>query len=157
MARCVLAGRLSPGDGFFRSSLAGSPMPTQPTDTSIPSSAIPSEDADSRQPFIDVQGIEGSTLRATDAGLIVFPRGASSADHDGDRRWRYDQLREVSLDAYGSVGVIRATVGSTGGTLPPLPPPPQPINTAPPVAAGLPNLIASPQPARPSPGAWSGA
>ena len=120
-------------------------MPTQPTDTSIPSSAIPSEDADSRQPFIDVQGIEGSTLRATDAGLIVFPRGASSADHDGDRRWRYDQLREVSLDAYGSVGVIRATVGSTGGTLPLLLLEPQQINAARRIVEIIANLMVSAQ------------
>ena len=120
-------------------------MPTQPTDTSIPSSAIPSEDADSRQPFIDVQGIEGSTLRATDAGLIVFPRGASSADHDGDRRWRYDQLGEVSLDAYGSVGVIRATVGSTGGTLPLLLLEPQQINAARRIVEIIANLMVSAQ------------
>ena len=120
-------------------------MPTQPTDTSIPSSAIPSEDADSRQPFIDVQGIEGSTLRATDAGLIVFPRGASSADHDGDRRWRYDQLREVSLDAYGYVGVIRATVGSTGGTLPLLLLEPQQINAARRIVEIIANLMVSAQ------------
>ncbi len=120
-------------------------MPTQPTDTSIPSSAIPSEDADSRQPFIDVQGIEGSTLRATDAGLIVFPRGASSADHDGDRRWRYDQLHEVSLDAYGSVGVIRATVGSTGGTLPLLLLEPQQINAARRIVEIIANLMVSAQ------------
>src|SRR5438128_33532 len=101
---------------FFRSSLAGSPMPTQATDTSIRSYAIHGDDGE--RPFLDVVGIEGSTLRATKAGLTVFPGGTGSTDHDGDRRWRYDQLREVSLDTYGSVGVIRATVSSTGGALP---------------------------------------
>jgi hypothetical protein len=123
-------------------------MPTQATDTSIRSSVVPTDDGDARPPFIDVVGIEGSTLRATDAGLTVYPGGASGAagtDRDGDRRWRYDQLRDVSLDAYGSVGVIRATVSSTGGTLPLLLLEPQQINAATRILEIITNLMASAQ------------
>ena len=68
-------------------------------------------------PFLEVEGIEGSMLRATDEGLIVRHGGRWAARED-DRRWAYDQLAEVRLDAYGPIGVIRATVSSTGGVLP---------------------------------------
>lgn len=121
-------------------------MPTQAIDTSIRSSAIHGDDVD--QPFLDVEGIEGSTLRATKAGLTVLPGGASSADRDGDRRWRYDQLRDVSLDTYGSVGVIRATVSSTGGALPLLLLEPQQINAAKRILEIISNLMQSAQPER---------
>jgi hypothetical protein len=121
-------------------------MDTQAIDTSIRSSVSHSDDGD--QPFLDVEGIEGSTLRATKAGLTVFPGGASGADREGDRRWRYDQLREVSLDAYGSVGVIRATVSSTGGALPLLLLEPQQINAARRILEIISNLMQSAQPER---------
>lgn len=121
-------------------------MHTQAIDTSIRSSAIHGEDGD--QPFLDVEGIEGSTLRATKAGLTVLAGGASSADRDADRRWRYDQLREVSLDTYGSVGVIRATVSSTGGALPLLLLEPQQINAARRILEIISNLMQSAQPER---------
>jgi hypothetical protein len=84
--------------------------------SAIASPGIASDEA--AQPFLEVVGIEGSSLRATPAGLTVFQGGALVSDRAGERRWSYDQLREVRLDAYGSVGVIRATVSSTGGTLP---------------------------------------
>jgi hypothetical protein len=90
-------------------------MHTQAFDPSLPSSW--SEDDDRDEPFLEVEGIEGSALRATNAGLTVCPGGRASAARD-DRRWSYDQLREVRLDAYGPVGVIRATVSSTGAVLP---------------------------------------
>jgi hypothetical protein len=82
----------------------------------IASSGIASDDVE--QPFLEVAGIEGSSLRATPAGLTVYQGGVQARDLAGQRRWTYDQLREVRLDAYGSVGVIRATVSSTGGALP---------------------------------------
>ena len=99
-------------------------MQTHEIDRSVESPRIHADDVE--QPFLEVEGIEGSTLRATRAGLTVHPGGASGGtsggsagrSHDGDRRWSYEQLREVRLDAYGSVGVIRATVNSTGGVLP---------------------------------------
>jgi hypothetical protein len=91
-------------------------MRTSDIDTSIQSSGIPADVAE--QPFIEVEGIEGSSLRATRIGLTIHPGGATTAAREGERRWDYDQLREVRLDAYGSVGMIRATVSSTGGALP---------------------------------------
>jgi hypothetical protein len=84
-------------------------------DMSILSSGSAGDDGD--QPFLEVEGIEGSMLRATDEGLIVRHGGRWAARED-DRRWAYDQLAEVRLDAYGPIGVIRATVSSTGGVLP---------------------------------------
>jgi hypothetical protein len=91
-------------------------MHTSEIDALILTPAIPGGDTD--QPFLEVEGIEGSTLRATHAGLTVHPATAGSATGETTRRWAYDQLREVRLDAYGSVGVIRATVSTTGGALP---------------------------------------
>jgi hypothetical protein len=91
-------------------------MHTYEIDSSIQSPGTEGDDAD--QPFLEVEGIEGSTLRATKSGLTVCPGGAISTPRDGRRRWDYAQLREVRLDAYGPIGVIRATVGSTGGVLP---------------------------------------
>jgi hypothetical protein len=84
-------------------------------DMSIQSSTSPGDDED--QPFLEVEGIEGSTLRATDEGLTVR-HGGPWAAREGDRRWAYDQLAEIRIDAYGPIGVIRATVTSTGGVLP---------------------------------------
>jgi hypothetical protein len=96
--------------------LQGAPLHTHEIDTSIHSSTILGDDSD--QPFLEVEGIEGSRLRATNAGLTVCHGGATGRPGDGDRSWGYEQLREVRLDAYGSVGVIRATVHATGGALP---------------------------------------
>jgi len=91
-------------------------MDTHASDTSIASSSA--EDDDRDEPFLEVEGIEGSALRATNAGLTVRLGGTASVARADDRRWSYDQIREVRLDANGPVGVIRATVSSTGGVLP---------------------------------------
>jgi hypothetical protein len=85
-------------------------------DTSIGSPQARGEEVE--PPFLEVAGIEGSSLRATAAELIIYQGGLLARDQAGPRRWTYDQLRELRLDAYGSVGVIRATIWSTGGTLP---------------------------------------
>ena len=90
-------------------------MYTPEVDMSIHSSTTDGDDV--YQPFLEVEGIEGSILRATDDGLTVRHGGPWAARED-DRRWAYDQLTEVRLDAYGPIGVIRATVSSTGGVLP---------------------------------------
>ena len=82
---------------------------------SIQSSSSAGDDGD--QPFLEVEGIEGSMLRATDEGLTVR-HGGPWAAREGDRCWSYDQLAEIRIDAYGPIGVIRATVSSTGGVLP---------------------------------------
>jgi hypothetical protein len=84
-------------------------------DMSILSSGSAGDDGD--PPFLEVVGIEGSRLRATAEGLTVR-HGGPWAAREEDRRWAYDQLAEVRLDAYGPIGVIRATVSSTGGVLP---------------------------------------
>lgn len=76
-----------------------------------------SPDDRSEQPFLEVAGAEGSILRATPAGLTVCPgRGPSQAV--GERSWAYDQIRDVHLDADGPIGVIRATIRSSGTELP---------------------------------------
>jgi len=118
-------------------------MQPQAIDTSIRASTFHRDEGE--QPFLDVEGIEGSSIRATKVGLTIHPGGASSADREGDRRWRYDRLREVSLDAYGSVGVIRATVSSTGGALPLLLLEPRQINAARRILEIISNLMASAQ------------
>ena len=91
-------------------------MNTFEIDASVGTMRVPGDDAE--QPFLEVAGIEGSSLRATRAGLTVHQGGALVEGREGQRRWSYDQLREVRLDAYGSVGVIRATINSSGGALP---------------------------------------
>jgi hypothetical protein len=72
---------------------------------------------DSVESYLEIEGSEGSTLRATHEGLTVCPHGGPSPV-GVDRRWAYDQLHAVGLDAYPPVGVIRATVRTTGATLP---------------------------------------
>jgi len=91
-------------------------MPTHAIDVPTQSGGPPLDEVELS--YLEIRGVEGSTLRATRAGLTVYPGGAASSAREGDRRWGYEQLREVRLDAYGSVGVIRATVRSTGGVLP---------------------------------------
>jgi hypothetical protein len=71
------------------------------------------------RPSLLVAGVEGSSLRATFDGLSVCPCGGPSASQvHGHRQWRYDQLQNVRVDAYGPIGVIRATVRDTGAELP---------------------------------------
>jgi hypothetical protein len=75
------------------------------------------EDGD--QPFLEVEGVEGSTLRATFSGLLICrSSGSASSRVRAPRRWMYDQLRDVRLDAYGPIGVIRATIRESGADLP---------------------------------------
>jgi hypothetical protein len=72
-----------------------------------------------RQPFLDVVGIGGSSLRATYGGLTVYPspRAASATGPDG-RFWEYGLIQDVRLDDLGSLGVVRARIRSTGHELP---------------------------------------
>src|SRR4051812_32425913 len=67
-------------------------------------------------PCLEIEGLEGSALRATMTGLIVAGRGSSVSERD--RFWAYPQLLGIRLDAYGSIGVIRATVRSSSTELP---------------------------------------
>ena len=101
---------------------------------------------DVRQPFLEVDGVHGSSLRATPEALIVCSTGGAWSNRQESRRtWTYDQIGSIRLDAYGSVGVIRATVGSTGGTLPLLLLEPQQINAARRIVEIIANLMVSAQ------------
>jgi hypothetical protein len=76
-------------------------------------------DHDPGEPFLEVAGVEGSILRATPSGLTVCScRETSAQVAAGHRHWGYEQLRDVRLDTDGAVGVIRATILSSGTLLP---------------------------------------
>ncbi len=95
---------------------AGSSM-----DTFAPSSSLgaPIAIGDLEDPYLEVEGTEGSVLRATLSGLVVFPFGlAEGLPRQVNRRWDYGQLDGVHLDAYGPIGVIRAKSRTTGMDLP---------------------------------------
>lgn len=70
------------------------------------------------QSFLEVAGVAGSILRATRAGLVVRHGDPALQTTDADRHWPYDQLASVRIDAYGPVGVVRATIRATGSSLP---------------------------------------
>jgi hypothetical protein len=72
---------------------------------------------DPERPFIEVEGIEGSILRATIGGLIVSSSGSHAAEPT-QRRWAYEQIQTIRVDAYGAIGVIRATIRGNGSDLP---------------------------------------
>jgi hypothetical protein len=79
----------------------------------------PAHDHEGLKPFLEVDGIEGSSLRATPSALTVCSAGGAWSGRRKIRRsWRYDQLGSLRLDAYGSVGVIRATIRASGTDLP---------------------------------------
>lgn len=92
-------------------------METFETGTSF--TAMDSHEDAGEQPFLELAGVKGSSLRATRSGLTVCPCRDTSAPPDaGDRHWGYEELTDLRLDAYGSVGVIRATIRSSGALLP---------------------------------------
>ncbi|HEY3163966.1 MAG TPA: hypothetical protein VGJ71_06365 [Candidatus Limnocylindrales bacterium] len=68
------------------------------------------------QPVLELEGVEGSSLRATLSGIVIrsCPTGSAGTEH----RWSDDQLGPVRIDAYGPIGVIRATILPTGNELP---------------------------------------
>lgn len=74
---------------------------------------------DDRQPFLDVLGIGGSSLRATREGLTVYPSPSTATAMGPDGRfWDYSLLRDVRLHDLGSLGVVRARIRATGNELP---------------------------------------
>lgn len=76
-------------------------------------------DDDTARPFLEVAGAEGTILRANRTGLTICPGMATgSRTRVAPRRWDYDQLGDVHIDAYGPVGVIRATIRASGTELP---------------------------------------
>jgi hypothetical protein len=82
---------------------------------SDPSIATSNEDVS----FIQIDGTEGSVLRATMTGLVVCAcRAAAPISTHGHRRWGYEDLADLRLDAYGPIGVVRARTGDGRTDLP---------------------------------------
>ena len=78
----------------------------------------PTAGPDDGQAFLEVEGVAGSALRATRAGLTVRQGRPTLRSRVGECHWSYEELASVRVDAYGPIGVVRATVRSTGGNLP---------------------------------------
>ncbi len=75
--------------------------------------------ADSSQPYLEVAGVEGSLLQATSSGLTVFSVAPGTiAWRQQGRHWPYARLRQVRLDEYGPLCVVRATIETSGDELP---------------------------------------
>lgn len=86
------------------------PRPTRQVDRTTAGCSPPI-----RAPFVEIRGARGTLLRAS-RGVIVVCRWASGP---GDARsschtWPYEALSGMRLDAYGPLGVVRATLPATG-------------------------------------------
>jgi hypothetical protein len=76
-------------------------------------------EADQGESFLEVAGVEGSRLRVSQQGLTVLPRPDTSSGLGREGRfWDYRSIRDLRLDDYGSLGVVRARIRSTGHELP---------------------------------------
>ena len=74
---------------------------------------------DDDRPALAVEGVEGSSLRVTRRGLTVLSRpGPKSRLGRGGRFWAYGLIRDVRLDEYGPLGVVRTSIRSTGAEVP---------------------------------------
>ena len=83
--------------------------------------SIDADDApdDDGLPFLEVTGVEGSILRVTRHGLTVLPCPDAMSDVSREGRfWAYSLIRNVRLEEYGPLGVVRTEVRSTGGDVP---------------------------------------
>jgi hypothetical protein len=91
----------------------------QTFETGLAFTSLDATDDDTEQPSLEVAGAEGTVLRATRYGLTICPGTATGSElRVGPRHWGYDQLGDVHIDAYGPVGVIRATIRASGTELP---------------------------------------
>ncbi len=112
-----------------------------------PVSGSPSSrsEADRGELFLEVAGVEGSRLRVSQEGLTVLPcPDASSGLGREGRFWDYRNIRDLRLDDYGSLGVVRARIRSTGHELPLLLLEPDEIVSARRVLEMVWNLMAAP-------------
>ena len=83
-----------------------------------PFSISPDAPDDEGAPFLEVAGIEGS-IRVTRYGLTVLPCPDAMSDVSREGRfWAYSLIRNVRLEEYGPLGVVRTQVRSTGGDVP---------------------------------------
>lgn len=79
----------------------------------------PDSSDDAGPAFLEIAGVEGSTLRVTPGGLTVLPCPDAMSDLSRDGRfWAYDRIRDVRLVDYGSLGVVRTRIRSTGVEVP---------------------------------------
>jgi hypothetical protein len=85
-------------------------MQTIPTGSSADTGVLADD------PFLEIEGVEGTVLRATPNGVLLAD--ASRSTGGPSRFWAYGDLGGVRLDAYGPIGVIRATLRSTRADLP---------------------------------------
>lgn len=70
-------------------------------------------------PVVQIRGARGTVLRAWRGGIVVCRCAASPADTRGACPvWPYEALTGMRLDAYGPLGVVRATLGPGGVDLP---------------------------------------
>jgi hypothetical protein len=86
--------------------------------TNLPSPDVDRPDDDGPS-FLEIVGVEGSRLRATQHGLIVL---SDAGDPDGAdptaRFWAYGRIRDVRLQDDGGLGAVRAQIRTTGRELP---------------------------------------
>lgn len=106
-------------------------------------------DEPASQPFLEIEGVDGSTLRATLSGLIVCPPHSRWSE-EGHRHWAFDQIAGLRLDAYGPIGVVRATIRGTGTELPLLLLEPEQITAARRALEMIWNLMSSRSDSRPA-------
>jgi hypothetical protein len=79
----------------------------------------PNAPDDDGSPFLEVAGVEGSSLRVSRHGLTVLPCPDAMSDTSREGRfWAYSLIRNVRVEEYGPLGVLRTPVRSTGGDVP---------------------------------------
>src|SRR5215217_4615746 len=67
--------------------------------------------ADEDDTFLQIDGTDGTIVRATMTGLVVCQcRTTSPVSSHGHRHWKYGELDDIRIDAYGPIGVVRATI-----------------------------------------------
>lgn len=72
-----------------------------------------------RAPFVEIRGVRGTVLRAAQGAIVVCRCDGGPGDARGScHMWPYEALSGMRLDAYGPLGVVRATLLATGVELP---------------------------------------
>lgn len=72
-----------------------------------------------RRPYVQIGGSGGTVIRASRSSLVVCRCNDRLAEAGSAcREWPYEALSGMRLDAYGPLGVLRATLGLTEVDLP---------------------------------------